>query len=947
MIKAIKSQFARFSPINRLSAVVIGKPIQKDAIRFTLLMAVMIAVFIAGFFHPPFLAERLSAARSNNVTKLNGSAHTLVASYYSIKNGLKATLMISNQGPNEMPVQVRLFSRDGNQFDLPAMSLNGHEQKALDLGLYVSPGTSFEEGSVQVEYQGRKLEMGGAVTIVEEAQNIIFDEELVEPVRELVSSRLEGVWWRPDGGSEIRLALSNTSSSPLTVNLTASGNGLGDLDSVHLALGPHETRVLNTEKNDGGEKLRLHGNFGGISITHSGSPGALVARGFVQEPTTGFSDVIEFSDPKKATTARLDGAGLRIGAVANQRLSQIAVVRNISSDAVTTVSGRIPYTLTDGSQGAANLKEFRLSPGEVREINLRPTILGAIRHKEVASAGLEFVYRGNPGSVIASALSVSSDHNHVFRMPMRDATIQSSSTGIYPWRMDGASSPFVYIKNVTDSPKQFTMRISFEGGSYTLGLMSVPGGQTMVYDVRSLRDSQRPDVNGNVIPVSVSEGKVHWSIQDSGIKNLIGRLEQVDTANGLSMTIACGICCPDSDYYNWISPGNVTGFIGDTQQFTHFRQLRNCFGDITTSEDHSPNWSCDNTSVATIDSFSGFATAVGAGISNIRHSFLATSYNDEGSFCSESTGTAEYNAICEVLAPRLNGPTSVTRGGSATFTITGARASQVSNWSFSDGTNPAVNGPNGTLDWAGTMVTSGTITVTVTQRGQPTPLTTNITVNDRTGFAVTAATPQKRQPPYNCASGGVLSFSGPPTGESGSTGKSCLTQAYHIGPPGTVSSGPNTNYKYVTTITNTSGSTPTDFSWALNPDVENTNSDFYIHQCGNYNAQTNPNGYISGANLLEGVIRHESGPMNSHYAFYKAAQDNPSNNIGVVGEKQIGPPSESPTQFGSRVEQVILGLIATIGNANRVEPCGSAYDATCTIFRGFGNYANPNYATCP
>src|SRR5262245_24237341 len=134
MISAITSQFARISLINRLSAVLTGvlslptlprthgarkektamtninpsfftgKLIQKIAIRLAPLLAVMIALFIAGFFRLPFLAERVSAAQSNKVTKSTGATHTLVASYYSIKNGLKATLMISNQGPNQVPV---------------------------------------------------------------------------------------------------------------------------------------------------------------------------------------------------------------------------------------------------------------------------------------------------------------------------------------------------------------------------------------------------------------------------------------------------------------------------------------------------------------------------------------------------------------------------------------------------------------------------------------------------------------------------------------------------------------------------------------------------------------------------------------------------------------------------------------------------------------------------
>jgi hypothetical protein len=57
-------------------------------------------------------------------------------------------------------------------------------------------------------------------------------------------------------------------------------------------------------------------------------------------------------------------------------------------------------------------------------------------------------------------------------------------------------------------------------------------------------------------------------------------------------------------------------------------------------------------------------------------------------------------------------------------------------------------------------------------------------------------------------------------------------------------------------------------------DLENTNSTFYQSQCGNYNATTNPNGFISGSNLLADTTRHESGTVNAHYENYVVAQNN-------------------------------------------------------------------------
>src|SRR2546429_149850 len=68
------------------------------------------------------------------------NTQVLVAPYYSVKADLKATLMISNQGPNEMPVQIRLFGRSGASFDLPPLTLVAHEVRPLDLGQSVPQG---------------------------------------------------------------------------------------------------------------------------------------------------------------------------------------------------------------------------------------------------------------------------------------------------------------------------------------------------------------------------------------------------------------------------------------------------------------------------------------------------------------------------------------------------------------------------------------------------------------------------------------------------------------------------------------------------------------------------------------------------------------------------------------------------------------------------------------
>ncbi len=587
---------------------------------------------------------RVTAANKAKAAQ-TGNTHKLVAAYYSVRENLNATLMLSNQGPMQLPVRISLFSRGGAKLDLPAITLGSNEVRAIDLRQSIGAASSFEEGSVAVDYEGRPLELGGLVVLMNAAQSLVFEEELVEPAKAFASTRLEGVWWRPTGSTEARLVLSNTTNAAVSLTVNTREEGQGNSHPQTLTLAPRETRVLNTEAHNGNDELDLHGTAGGISINYAGAPGTVVAHGMMQEPSKGFSNVIDFSDPQKAKLTRLDGTGLRFGTVAGKLLSQVAVVRNLGN-APTTVSGRLPYTLSNGNQATATIQSFQLAPGDVKKVNL-PTIAAA---NQVTAAGLEFTYTGNSGSVVASALSYSSDRNHVFRVPMRDASTQASSTGNYPWSISALSATQVYIKNSSDSPKQFTVSLNFGGQDYVPGVQNIAAGQTLVFDVRKLRDEQTPDANGHVIPLSVTQGQLHWSILGAGAayKALIGRAEQPDASSGLSMTSACGVCCPDNFQYGWLTPGSVSGFIGGVTSFLSWRTDTDCYGLVKQYQFSGyPGWSSDNPAVATCNG-SGVATAVGLGSTWIRQQYYVDLYTPNVEDCLVTSTTADAAASCEV-----------------------------------------------------------------------------------------------------------------------------------------------------------------------------------------------------------------------------------------------------------------------------------------------------------
>jgi hypothetical protein len=537
-------------------------------------------------------------------------SHVLAATYYSLQDGLAATLMLSNQGPHPMDIKIVLFNLGGERFDVPAVTVAPNTVQSFELTDWVqSADDSFREGSVQVSYIGAEMELGGVLKLVDIKRSLIFDEELSEPAMGFASSRLEGVWWLRSPTAELRVAIANTTDMSVTVEVALRGKQGKEMRPEPLSLGAHQTRLLDSAELFGSKRNGLP-TIGGISIRHSGAKGAVIARGLIQEPSTGFSNVVEFYDPQSVKSAKLTGAGLRIGQIGGEKLEQIAIARNVG-DQSTTLKGRVHYSLQDGKTGVLDIPELTLAPGDTDVVRVADLIRsGGL--ESISAAGLDFEYSSAPGSVVMAALSVGSDGNQVFRVPLVDAAAQMSSTGQYPWVIDNDISTFVYITNATDQEQQYTMSISFDGGFYNLGIKTLAPGQTTAFDLRKLRDEKIPDAVGKPLPLNASHGQVHWSLRGAHEHDLIGRVEQVDVGRGMSMTSACGTCCQDDTNDAWVDGYGLVP-IGFAFQARSWEEDRNCYGTVLPAYETTSYWwwTIDDGSVGSVSD--GYVTANNSG----------------------------------------------------------------------------------------------------------------------------------------------------------------------------------------------------------------------------------------------------------------------------------------------------------------------------------------------
>jgi hypothetical protein len=340
--------------------------------------------------------------------------------------------------------------------------------------------------------------------------------------------------------------------------------------------------------------------------------------------------------------------------------------------------------------------------------------------------------------------------------------------------------------------------------------------------------------------------------------------------------------------------------------------------------------------------FFGFSSTGGSGFNYYGcycPGYFAQSNRDLG-----STRVSLYNQGACTKVPTLGPAVDVTRGNSATFTISNLCPQRtISGWKFSDGTNPAINGPSSGDSWSGTMVTSGTVSVNVHQNNQDYALSKTVTVKPRSNFAFTAKSAEKKVNGEFYCSKVQLKVPDPPVAvnnqETFGQFSICLRSHYGYSEVG---SGPNAGYYYITSVTDSdSGATPPDttFAWTITPQLEQTESDLYRAQCGR-------DGYISGAQLRANTVAHESGTTNSHYSRYVAAQNKAENNVKAGLEAFVKPPSESTTDFETRVGNEISARTSRIIAATKEEPCGGSdvsKDESCTV-KGVINL--PPYRPC-
>jgi len=302
----------------------------------------------------------------------------------------------------------------------------------------------------------------------------------------------------------------------------------------------------------------------------------------------------------------------------------------------------------------------------------------------------------------------------------------------------------------------------------------------------------------------------------------------------------------------------------------------------------------------------------------------------------------------QVQTPRLIAdPASVTRGQTATFRVLGARGATATSWQFTSESYSPVTRTTAvsSLTWPGTVVVSGVGHATITIAGRSitlNPAALQVTPRADWAWSPRPATKVAWGTP---APGNALTPPNPPDG-SGFVGGGywLLLSSSGAGTHKIDDNGPNHGFVYtVDKITDSNSSAASHFWWAVSPDGENPNSEFYQKQYGSADPIT-MTGCISGSNLLAGINRHEAGSSNSHYANYVSSLNVSDNNPGSFAESFIGGPTLTEEQYNTDLSTGISNRKLRISTASDIEPSPVNFSVTGQ-WLGDINFA-PSYASC-
>jgi hypothetical protein len=493
-------------------------------------------------------------------------------------------------------VTPTLYTVDGEQVNGKAVTLQPAEIRFVPIKSLMPDGYNGKHrwGGIALSYTGGILEVWAQITFQGVGRDGSIDETF-NLFEDQGSDTREAVWSMPIGSRAV-IALGNSSDSPIQTTAQFS-----DGESEVVKIAPFATEFVRRPAH---ERQGNDASSDSVRLTTVGPAGSLRVAGFVLGGEQDFNSGIRFADTKKAAQPNLYATNLRLDNDFPRML-----IENTSDSGIATRPKFFPAT---GAQGdPIELPEIILAPRQIVDVDLRPLTEAATSRTDLNVVSVEVLNSGAPGSLIGALYSSDKAKRLRYDVPLRDSGAIRNSTGSYPWRVDDDYTTIVNITNISDHTASFLVDIRYPTGHYFIPARDLAANGTATFDLRKLIGQQKPDNQGNVIPLSTAGGQFHWSIFGSPPSSkFIGRSEVVSVSNHVSSSYSCANCCPESGPFGQIIVPNTMG-VGDFQTVHTTGTVYDCnnyptnIGGLPVDE-----WGIDDPSIASYSPDYGSSTVV-------------------------------------------------------------------------------------------------------------------------------------------------------------------------------------------------------------------------------------------------------------------------------------------------------------------------------------------------
>ena len=514
----------------------------------------------------------------------------IYAPIFDLPEAASSEINLNCRSPHPINVTPTFYTREGQAIVGEVIQLQPAEIRFLNTKSLIPAEYRHQQhwGGMSFSYLGRYREMWAQLTL-HGIRNGGSANVLFSVLSDINANAQGAVWWMPQDGT-VAIALGNSSNQDIHASLEFSG---GEVEEVELA--PFASQVIRRHADQRGGRSATRGRAESVIIRPRGSMDRLTATGVVYSADGKFTGMTRFYNLENPFQANLYATRFRV----KDNVPHL-LLRN-TTGANLTVQPKF-RSVSDQASDAVELPSITLGPNQVTELNLDPLLTAATHRSDLDEVSVQIVNSGAPGSLIGALYGTNQRTGTVYDVPLRDSGKLRESTGAYPIRLDGDYSTIISLTNASDAPTKFTAQINYEGGPYLLPIYHLSPGQTVVLDLRKLRDEQVPDWQGRTLPHSFTGGQFHWSIRGvNPTARVLGRAEIVSRREQVSSSYSCYMNCPDSFDRAYFPNGLIVG-IGGLVAGVPVEIGYDCFSYPTGPyQVYDGTWTLSDTSIASVD----------------------------------------------------------------------------------------------------------------------------------------------------------------------------------------------------------------------------------------------------------------------------------------------------------------------------------------------------------